>query len=301
MPRCRQHLQAASFSSAVHTGRHVGHLAGHLRHALRRVQPGSGGSRWRHRALLRRHWVLHASAVHHELHGRCRGGETTCLVWLLVGFPQYTRQRAVSARTHKASLPVQMRCLTVQQTARLADRLLMQVRKAFGMDHGTITELAEKEPPGCEGVNFLPYLTGRPPPPSVRVRAVAHLSPGDVGSTASPCCCKPCPVSSKAGQHCLCIWQPATIGDYRAGERTPNWPGSSGVLTGLRPGQMRPGLLYRAALEGATYSLLNGASCCSCSLMPAAGQYTGLKVGLARLMCREPEPELQSQGSDAGS
>ena len=43
-----------------------------------------------------------------------------------------------------------------------------------------------------------------------------------------------------------------------AGERTPNWPGSSGVLIGLRPGQMRPGLLYRAALEGATYSLLNG-------------------------------------------
>lgn len=76
-----------------------------------------------------------------------------------------------------------------------------QARKTFGMDHASITELAEQEEPGCEGVNFLPYLTG---------------------------------------------------------ERTPNWPSSYGVLTGLRPGQIRPGLLYRAALEGATFSLLNG-------------------------------------------
>ena len=45
----------------------------------------------------------------------------------------------------------------------------------------------------------------------------------------------------------------------RPGERTPNWPHASGCITGLRPGGMRPGLLYRAALEGATFSLLNGA------------------------------------------
>lgn len=77
----------------------------------------------------------------------------------------------------------------------------MQVRKSFGMDHETITALAEKEAAGCEGVNFLPYITG---------------------------------------------------------ERTPNWPHSAGVITGLRPGSMRPGLLYRAAMEGATYSLLAG-------------------------------------------
>ncbi len=43
-----------------------------------------------------------------------------------------------------------------------------------------------------------------------------------------------------------------------AGERTPNWPHSYGVLTGIRQGGMRPGLLYRAALEGATFSLVNG-------------------------------------------
>lgn len=76
-----------------------------------------------------------------------------------------------------------------------------EARKSFGMDHATITELAEQEEPGCEGVNFLPYLTG---------------------------------------------------------ERTPNWPSSYGALTGLRAGHIRPGLIYRAALEGATYSLLNG-------------------------------------------
>lgn len=45
-----------------------------------------------------------------------------------------------------------------------------------------------------------------------------------------------------------------------AGERTPNWPHSYGVLTGIRQGGMRPGLLYRAALEGATFSLVNGES-----------------------------------------
>lgn len=43
-----------------------------------------------------------------------------------------------------------------------------------------------------------------------------------------------------------------------AGERTPNWPHSTGVLLGLRPGSLRPGLLYRAAMEGATFSLLAG-------------------------------------------
>lgn len=77
----------------------------------------------------------------------------------------------------------------------------LQVRKSFGLDHETITQLAEKEAAGSSGVNFLPYITG---------------------------------------------------------ERTPNWPHSSGVLMGLRPGSMRPGLLYRAAMEGATFSLLAG-------------------------------------------
>jgi len=76
------------------------------------------------------------------------------------------------------------------------------VRRAFGLDFGAATALAEREPAGCEGVNLLPYLTG---------------------------------------------------------ERTPNWPHASGALTGLRPGQLRPGLLYRAALEAATFSLLAGA------------------------------------------
>ena len=76
-----------------------------------------------------------------------------------------------------------------------------QVRKAFDLDHETITRLAEQEEAGSSGANFLPFLTG---------------------------------------------------------ERTPNWPHSYGVITGIRQGGMRPGLLYRAALEGATFSLLNG-------------------------------------------
>ncbi|KAF8057263.1 xylB [Scenedesmus sp. PABB004] len=72
------------------------------------------------------------------------------------------------------------------------------VLAAFGIDHAAATALAAAEPPGCEGVSFLPYLVG---------------------------------------------------------ERTPNWPDSTGALLGLRPGLLRPGLLYRAALEGATLSL----------------------------------------------
>lgn len=45
---------------------------------------------------------------------------------------------------------------------------------------------------------------------------------------------------------------------YLMGERTPCWPHASGALLGLRPGLMRPGLLYRAAMEGATLALLSG-------------------------------------------
>ena len=48
------------------------------------------------------------------------------------------------------------------QSGSAPDAQRAQVRKSFGMDHSTITELAEQEAPGCEGVNFLPYLTGAP-------------------------------------------------------------------------------------------------------------------------------------------
>ena len=35
------------------------------------------------------------------------------------------------------------------------------MRRSFDLDHETITQLAEKEVPGCSGVNFLPYITGK--------------------------------------------------------------------------------------------------------------------------------------------
>lgn len=76
-----------------------------------------------------------------------------------------------------------------------------EVQQAFGLSHEELTELARKEPAGCEGMLFLPYLTG---------------------------------------------------------ERTPNWPHATGVLHGIRPGSLRPGLLYRAALEGASFALAHG-------------------------------------------
>ena len=47
---------------------------------------------------------------------------------------------------------------------------------------------------------------------------------------------------------------------YLVGERSPNWPGATGALTGIRPKSLAsPGVMYRAAVEGATYSLLAGA------------------------------------------
>jgi xylulokinase len=45
---------------------------------------------------------------------------------------------------------------------------------------------------------------------------------------------------------------------YLAGERSPDWPHASGVLHGLRPGGLRPGPLFRAAMEGAAFALLLG-------------------------------------------
>jgi len=87
-----------------------------------------------------------------------------------------------------------------------------EVQQAFGMSHEELTELARKEAPGCEGMLFLPYLTG---------------------------------------------------------ERTPNWPHATGVLHGIRPGSLRPGLLYRAALEGASFALAHG-----CQRLQALGLKT---------------------------
>lgn len=45
---------------------------------------------------------------------------------------------------------------------------------------------------------------------------------------------------------------------YLAGERVPNLPDATGTLLGLRPGSMTPGVLYRAAMEGATLAIAAG-------------------------------------------
>lgn len=73
-----------------------------------------------------------------------------------------------------------------------------------------------------------------------------------------------------------------TMLPYLTGERTPNWPGASGALLGLRPGMLgRPGLLYRAAMESATFSLLagygrmRGASCVEAQQLLLVGGGSG--------------------------
>lgn len=74
----------------------------------------------------------------------------------------------------------------------------------------------------------------------------------------------PSSTSSRQAITALAQQQPAgcdglTMLPYLTGERTPNWPEASGAFVGLRPGMLgNPGLMYRAALESATFSLLAG-------------------------------------------
>ena len=49
------------------------------------------------------------------------------------------------------------------------------------------------------------------------------------------------------------LWLP-----YLAGERVPDLPRATGTLLGMRPGHLRPGVLYRAALEGTSLNLARG-------------------------------------------
>jgi len=51
------------------------------------------------------------------------------------------------------------------------------------------------------------------------------------------------------------MWLP-----FLQGERVPDLPRATGTLLGLRPGSMRPGLLFRAALEGTSLNLAWGIS-----------------------------------------
>jgi len=45
---------------------------------------------------------------------------------------------------------------------------------------------------------------------------------------------------------------------YLNGERVPNLPHATGTLLGVRPGLLKPGHLYRAAIEGASLGLASG-------------------------------------------
>ena len=62
---------------------------------------------------------------------------------------------------------------------------------------------------------------------------------------------------------------------FLQGERVPDLPSATGSLLGLRAGQLRPGLLYRAALEGVSCNLAQGV---------ARMQRLGLTVSELRLV-----------------
>jgi xylulokinase len=50
----------------------------------------------------------------------------------------------------------------------------------------------------------------------------------------------------------------ATFVPFLVGERVPDLPHATGTLHGIRPGTLRPGVLYRAALEGVSCNLAMG-------------------------------------------
>ena len=77
---------------------------------------------------------------------------------------------------------------------------------------------------------------------------------------------------------------------YLAGERTPNWPHASGCLVGIRAGHLaRPGLVYRAALEGVSFSIRNSlASMKLHGVPPDAAEARVVGGGFQIFQCNDP-------------
>lgn len=109
--------------------------------------------------------------------------------------------------------------------------LAPQVRHSSGLSHEQLTQLAAAEAAGCSGVTFLPYLAGERTPNWPHATGAVL---GACGAAAAGC------VRPRCGEPSTPTTQPLP------------------PPAGLRPGLARPGLLYRAAMEGATFTLLAG-------------------------------------------
>lgn len=136
----------------------------------------------------------------------------------------------------------------------------LQVREAFGLDHETLTELAEADAsgPGCGGVTWLPYLIGERTPCWPHASgALLGLRPG---ACASACACQAA-LGENRHQLRAVVTLLAEVGTRLITPAAP-CPGPRASNSYLRTchstGCLRPGLLYRAAMEGATLSLLAG-------------------------------------------
>lgn len=84
------------------------------------------------------------------------------------------------------------------------DRLSLrrQVCQAFDMSHEQLTDLAVREPPGCNGVNFLPYLTGERTPNWPNSKGtLLGLSPGCALQSPPLQCLHNCRRSPERGFH----------------------------------------------------------------------------------------------------
>lgn len=79
-----------------------------------------------------------------------------------------------------------------------------------------------------------------------------------------------------------------TLLPFFVGERTPNAPHATGALLGLRPGHMaRPGLLYRACLEGCTFALRAALARMRALGMPPATAVRLVGGGAANVLWRQ--------------
>ena len=117
----------------------------------------------------------------------------------------------------------------------------VQVRKSHGLGLEEITALAALEPPGSHGVTFLPYLAGERTPNWPQ--ATGAILGGWVRRPA--CMRRGCEARGKGDEASLPL---------RCSVPTPRTP----AVGCCRPAAGPPAVLFRAAMEGTTFSLLAG-------------------------------------------
>jgi xylulokinase len=120
----------------------------------------------------------------------------------------------------------------------------------FGRADGAALDASGCVAPFCDAAGgYLPLLcTQNCTGPAAEVRAAFGLSHADADAAAAAA------IAARTA-----ATEPLVFLPYLTGERTPNWPGATGAIVGLRPGSLNAGALYAAAVEGAALALRAGA------------------------------------------